>query len=186
MSQTLTATYGALVRAHHDTLLRAARLLTGDWRRAESLLRETLAWTLNAWQVLGNEGGAPLRVRQQLVASYLERAQARGPGSGWSRSVDRLAGTADRAPTAAVRANGAGPAEPGRPDGRRTAGPDGRPVRVAGLLDALSSLQPRDRAVVVSRHYLGLSAAEIGEALGLASADVSATAERALDALQWV
>jgi DNA-directed RNA polymerase specialized sigma24 family protein len=65
----------ALVDAHEETLLRAARLLTGDWEQAEDLLQSTLAWMLSAWQTLGGEPAAPLRLRQRLVAAYLE-----GPG----------------------------------------------------------------------------------------------------------
>jgi RNA polymerase sigma factor (sigma-70 family) len=152
MDSHLDSAFLALMSVHEETLLRAARLLTGDWDRAEELLQDTLAWTLSAWQTLDGEGAAPLRVRQRLVAAYLA---------------------------------GDGPADP------RDAEPDvdeERPVPRAHrqLVDSLADLTAEDRAVLVSRYYLGLSAAEIGEVLGTDAGEVAATAAQAMASLRWV
>jgi len=142
----------ALVNAHEETLLRAARLLTGDWERAEDLLQDTLAWTLSAWETLSREPAAPLRVRQRLVAAYLD-------GDGSAGAEDEEADLDEEAPV---------------PPARRQ------------LVDSLADLEPEDRAVLVSRYYLGLSATEIGEVLGTDAEDVAATAAQALATLRWV
>jgi RNA polymerase sigma factor (sigma-70 family) len=142
----------ALVNAHEETLLRAARLLTGDWDRAEDLLQETLAWTLTAWDALSRQPAAPLRVRQRLVAAYLD---GDGPAGGEDAEADP-------------------DEEPPVPPARRQ------------LVDSLADLEPEDRAVLVSRYYLGLSPAEIGEVLGTDAEEVAATAAQALATLRWV
>ena len=142
----------ALVAAHEETLLRAARLLTGDWPRAEELLQDTLAWTLSAWETLSAEPAAPLRVRQRLVAGYLA-------GNGAVAAADE---EADLDEDAAA------------PPARRQ------------LVDSLADLNAEDRAVLVSRYYLGLSAAEIGEVLGTDAEEVATAAADALAALRWV
>jgi DNA-directed RNA polymerase specialized sigma24 family protein len=142
----------ALMNAHEETLLRAARLLTGDWERAEELLQDTLAWTLSAWETLSGEPAAPLRVRQRLVAAYLD-----GGGSAGAEAEELDLDD-----------------EPPVPPARRQ------------LVDSLADLDPEDRAVLVSRYYLGLSAAEIGEVLGTDAEEVAATAAQALAGLRWV
>jgi DNA-directed RNA polymerase specialized sigma24 family protein len=148
-----------LVTAHEDTLLRAARLLTGDWARAEDLLRETLIWALTEWRTLADEGAAPLRVRQRLVAMYLSADGA----------------TADEA-VLEDAAEGAGSLD-GLPRPVYA-----RPPSSAGpmLVDTLGDLEPEDRAVLVSRYYLGLSAAEIGEVLGVDVWEVEGIAAQAV------
>jgi DNA-directed RNA polymerase specialized sigma24 family protein len=142
----------ALMQAHEETLLRAARLLTGDWERAEELLQDTLAWTLSAWETLSGERAAPLRVRQRLVAAYLD-------GGGAADAEDAGADLDD---------------EPSVPPARRQ------------LVDSLADLDAEDRAVLFSRYYLGLSAAEIGDVLGTDAEEVAATAAQALADLRWV
>lgn len=149
----------ALTRAHEDTLLRAARLLTGDWDAAEGLLRDTLAWALSGWASLGGDAAAPLRLRQRLVQSYLE-SEPPPPGE-----EDEAEGGIDGAGTEA------GAASPAR-------GP-------SALTESVAGLPADERAVAVSRYYLGLSTAEIGEVLGVGTEDVAAAAARALTVLRW-
>jgi RNA polymerase sigma factor (sigma-70 family) len=142
----------ALVNAHEETLLRAARLLTGDWERAEDLLQDTLAWLLSAWERLSREPAAPLRVRQRLVAAYLDSHRP-------ADADDAAAELDEEAPV---------------------------PPAHRHLVASLADLRPEDRAVLVSRYYLGLSAAEIGEVLGTDAEGVTATAAQALATLRWV
>jgi DNA-directed RNA polymerase specialized sigma24 family protein len=147
----------ALVDAHEEMLLRAARLLTGDWDRAEDLLQDTLAWALAAWDTLSREPATPLRLRQRLVAAYLDGGDS--------------AGEDDEEP---------GFGEPG------LGGDSPVPPAHRQLVDSLAELNPEHRAILVSRYYLGLSAAEIGEVLGVEAEDVAAVAEQALASLRWV
>jgi DNA-directed RNA polymerase specialized sigma24 family protein len=192
----------ALVRDQEDTLLRAARLLTGDWQDAEDLLRDTLAWALSAWESLGETGTARLRVRQRLVAGFLERGlAARAAEDGaededWVEdddaadaddpaTVDERPATADpSAPTGWPASYNPPPAGPSRVE----AG-DGLPSVLVppprGIVSSLAALDPEDRAVVVSRYYLGLSAGEISEVLGIDAEQVTVKAVRTLAGLRW-
>jgi RNA polymerase sigma factor (sigma-70 family) len=52
------------------------------------------------------------------------------------------------------------------------------------VVDSLAALDPEERAVLVSRYYLDLSAAEIGEVLGVDADEVGTTAARAIAALR--
>jgi hypothetical protein len=125
------------------------------------------------------------------------------PRSGDDRMGDRIA-RSNRGATAAAGGEGAPAAGRSRPDGapsrltepgserardprRRPPGaaaraPDGAGTAAAnggtGLVASLSTLDPEGRALVVSRYYLGLSAAEIGEILGDDAEEVTIAAAR--------
>ena len=61
-----------LVEDHGGVLLRAARLLCGDWARAEDLLQQALARALIRWDPRRPDLEAVLGVQQELVATYLD------------------------------------------------------------------------------------------------------------------
>ena len=52
------------------------------------------------------------------------------------------------------------------------------------VVDALGTLPPRQREVLVLRYYGGMSEAEIADATGISRGTVKSTASRALDAVQ--
>jgi hypothetical protein len=125
------------------------------------------------------------------------------PRSGDDRMGDRIA-RSNRGATAAVGGEGVPAAgrsrpdgvpsrltDPGserardprrRPDGAAARAPDGAGAAAANggtaLVASLSTLDPEGRALVVSRYYLGLSAAEIGEILGDDAEEVTIAAAR--------
>lgn len=191
----------SLLRAQQESLLRAARLLTGEWATAEDLLQDTFAWALGAWQSLAESGTAPLRVRQRMVSVYLADAAAAAAEQDEDDAADE-----EYDDDAASDDIDEGPAAdyPGDPDGD-AAGADEpgsggpwsgagdwedeptvaqQPPDSASLVAGLRVLSAEDRAVVVSRYYLGLSAAEIGEVLDVDAEDVDATAVSVLAALR--
>src|SRR5215203_5305487 len=72
MTRTPPAAFVSLLRVQQEPLLRAARLLTGDWAAAEDLLRRTLAWALAHWGTFEEDATpAALVVRLRLIALYL-------------------------------------------------------------------------------------------------------------------
>lgn len=181
----------SLLRAQQESLLRAARLLTGDWAEAEDLLRDTFAWALGDWLSLAGSGTAPLRVRQRLVSVYLADAAAAERDQD-----DELEEYDDDPDLRELGIDEPGPERAGEdvpgPGGMRTETADGEDVSSAlpeppkspSLVAGLRVLSPEDRSVVVSRYYLGLSAAEIGEILEIDAEDVDATAVSVLAALR--
>ena len=146
----------ALVDTHQETLLRAGCLLTGDWDRAEDLLRDTLSWALGSWDTLRGHGLGPLRARQRLVAAYL---------------ISQPGPTDDPDDDNGVEDQELDPEEQG--------------VLTRPVLAALARLDPADRAIVVARYYLGLSSAEIAEILGRDAEDVADSAVAALRDVGW-
>lgn len=121
-------------------MARGARLLTGDWPAAEDLLEQTVTEALRTWRTLEDAGDVATRLRQWLVARYL--------------------------------------------DGHRSARVAVPLVAGASLSAGLRVLSAEDRAIVVSRYYLDLSAAEIAEVLDADPEQVAATAARLLEDLR--
>jgi DNA-directed RNA polymerase specialized sigma24 family protein len=149
----------AALRAQQEPLLRAARLLTGDWPAAEQLLRDTLVWAVGAWQSLAASGAAPVRLRQRMISAYLADSS---PGQDFAQEEDEAADLL-------------------------RAGDLSKPHSIpppASFEEGLSVLSPEDRVIVVSRYYLSLSAAEIGEVLDVADEEVDAIAVSVLAELR--
>jgi DNA-directed RNA polymerase specialized sigma24 family protein len=195
MSPRLDPDFLALVAAHEEELLRAARLLTGDWERAEKLLRDALAWALAGWELLADDPAAGLRIQQRLIADFLSNetgAQADAYGDSRANAEPPAPGAQTGAPPGA-RADAPADAEPSAPGAQADAWGDAEWAAAGGqpagsrpaLVEALAGLPPEDRAVVVSRYYLELSPAQIGEILGIGADRVSAVATRALAVLRW-
>jgi RNA polymerase sigma-70 factor (sigma-E family) len=136
--------------------LRLAMLLTGDPARAEELLQDSLVKLYERWR----------RMRSPEEAhAYLRRILTNGRISWWRR-VRRETLVAD------VPERGYEPPGP-HPD--------------ADLLrTALRRLPPRQRAVVVLRHYEDLSEREIAKVLGCSLGTVKAQNARALQRLRAV
>jgi len=135
-------------------LRRTAFLLCGDWQAAEDLTQATLAKVFLAWR----------RIRRRDAAlSYATRTLANAYLAGKRRvRVNEL--LTSRPPDR--------PAEPGTPE-----------LRIV-MLDALATLPPKARAVVVLRYWEDLSVEQVADLLGCSPGNVKSQSARSLDKLR--
>ncbi|WP_328537463.1 SigE family RNA polymerase sigma factor [Streptomyces sp. NBC_00344] len=144
----------AVGRATH--LFRSACLLTsGDTHLAEDLVQETLGRMYGLWGRVARIDNPAGYAQTVLVRTFLTHQRRR---SSAERPVDEV------------------------PEGPVYGGED-LALRVA-LLDALSRLAPKDRAVVVLRYWEDRSIEETADALHLSSAAVRTRSVRALARLR--
>ncbi len=132
------AGFAEFVHARHAALLRTAYLLTGHHHDADDLLQVALAKVAPQWSRIAHR-----------PEPYVRQVLARESVSRWRRRRWREQVT-DRVPD--------GPAQ--------TPQHEAVDDRLA-LREALLQLPPRQRAVVVLRHYEDLSEKETAEVLGI-------------------
>lgn len=150
-------TLADLYRDHRMRMVRLAVLLVDDPATAEDVVQEAFAGLHRHWSGLRDEAAA---------VGYLRAAVVNG-----SRSVLRRRRTArDYVPPHQVNARSA--------ESLAMLSAEHQAV-----VDALSSLPPRQREVLVLRYYGGMSEAEIADATGISRGTVKSTASRALDAV---
>lgn len=140
------------------TYLRTAYLLTGDWGHAEDLLQTALAKVYRAW--------ARLRDHENLDA-YVRRVLVNTRTSWWRR-----AWKAEQTTHTGSLPDWPGPDATGASDDRDR------------LRRALLTLPPRQRAVVVLRHYEDLGEAEVARILGCSVGTVKSQCARGLAKLR--
>ncbi len=150
-------TLADLYRDHRMRMVRLAVLLVDEPNTAEDVVQEAFAGLHRNWAGLRDE---------EAAIGYLRTAVVNG-----SRSVLRRRRTArDYVPPHQVNARSA----------------ESLAMLTAehqAVVDALATLPPRQREVLVLRYYGGLSEAEIAEATGISRGTVKSTASRALDAV---
>jgi RNA polymerase sigma-70 factor (sigma-E family) len=147
-----------LYRDHRMRMVRLAVLLVDDPSTAEDVVQEAFTGLHRHWAGLRDEAAA---------VAYLRTAVVNG-----SRSVLRRRRTArDYVPPHQVNARSA--------ESLAMLSAEHQAV-----VDALGTLPPRQREVLVLRYYGGMSEAEIAEATGISRGTVKSTASRALDAVQ--
>jgi RNA polymerase sigma-70 factor (sigma-E family) len=139
----------------YSSLLHAAHLLTGDRDSAQDLVQAALAKTQVAWRRVHTSPDA--YVRRVLVTTHTDWWRRRP----WMEQ------------STAVIADAPVAGDPTRTVDQR-----------AALLQALQCLTPRQRAVVVLRHYHQLSEQETAYALDCSVGTVKSTASRALARLR--
>jgi len=147
--------YRSYVVARMDRLQRAAYLLCRDWHTAEDLVAVTFGKLYRNWSRAQQASSLDAYVQTILVRSWLD--ETRRP---WRR--ERVT---DKLPEQPV--------------------PDGSDVvdRIS-LIDLLSELPPRRRAVVVLRFYFDLSVAETAERLGCSPGTVMNLSSQTLDKMR--
>jgi RNA polymerase sigma-70 factor (sigma-E family) len=153
--------FEAYVRANSAALARAAYLLTGDRSLAEDLLQESLAKVAGRWSALTRRGNPDAYVRRVM----------------YNRSIDMWRRRRSR-PETPTGDPGAWQELRGRTDEAETV------VRRVVLLDALSALTPRQRAVLVLRFYEDLGESEAAAILGCSVNTVKSQTRYALRRLR--
>ncbi|MDH6187126.1 RNA polymerase sigma-70 factor (sigma-E family) [Streptomyces sp. CZ24] len=142
--------------ARWPRLLRTAYLLTGDHHEAEDLVQVTLAKLYPAWPRVRDLDEPDAYVRRALVNNNLSRFRKR-------RVVQLLT------PRLPERAQEGGAA---------------RTEQRSLLLEALGTLPPRQRAVVVLRYWEDLSEQQAADVLGCSPGNVKSQASRGLRKLR--
>jgi RNA polymerase sigma-70 factor (sigma-E family) len=153
-------TLADLYRDHRTRMVRLASLLVDDPLTAEDVVQEAFTGLHRHWSGLRDEAAA---------VAYLRTAVVNG-----SRSVLRRRRTArDYVPPHQVNARSA--------ESLAMLSAEHQAV-----VDALGTLPPRQREVLVLRYYGGLSESEIADATGISRGTVKSTASRAMDTVARV
>jgi RNA polymerase sigma-70 factor (sigma-E family) len=163
-AQRVEAEFERFVADSTDALLRTAYLISWDPAEAEDLVQECLLAVARRWPRVRRMEHPHAYARRVLINLALDGADRR------SRRRHEL-GADD--PGAVDQVADAGSA-------RELQSVDAR----SELLQALGTLAPRQRAVLVLRYFEDLSEAQVAAALGCSVGTVKSTASRALARLQ--
>jgi RNA polymerase sigma-70 factor (sigma-E family) len=142
--------------AREPALQRLALLLAGDPHSAQDLVQTTLAKLYLAWERLDD---------REHVDGYARRILVNEHRSAWRRPWRRREVPTTRPPDSAT--------DDREYDGTRDA-----------VWAFVSTLPPRQRAVIVLRYYEDLTERETAEVLGVAVGTVKSQASRAIAALR--
>ena len=135
-------------------LRRTAFLLCGNWQTAEDLAQTTLAKMFVSWRRVGQLDATHAYATRTLINTYLA-------GRRRKRAAELLLGLL---PDRAVEARAL-------------------ELRLV-VLDALATLPPKARAVVVLRYWEDLSVEQVAELLGCSTGNVKSQSARSLDKLR--
>ncbi len=153
---TREAEFTAFMAEHATDLRRTAWLLVGDMDRAEELAQEALARTYASWG----------RARAGDPLAYSRRVLANLRIDTWRRRRREVLTSPDLLP-----------------DGEAV-GLEGQSDDRDQLLRALALLNAKQRRVIVLRHLIGLSEAEVATDLGISVGTVKSNASRGLATLR--
>lgn len=144
------------VRSRQEVLLRSARRLVPDPFDAQDLLQTALVRTYGRWDGIADKSLADAYLRRVMINTRTE----------WWRARKLEEVPTEQLPEASVD--------------------DGAEQRAdrALLMDVLSALAPKQRSVVVLRHWEQMSTEETAAALGMSTGTVKSTLHRALARLR--
>lgn len=148
--------FTAFVHARSAALLSTAWALTRDRQLAEDLVQTALARCYVAWP----------RIKLDDPEAYVRRALLNAQRNTWRRRLPLLAWRAQV------------------PDVQATLAFDDEVVERRTLLDAIASLSPQQRAVLVLRYYEDRTDAQIADLLGCSVGSVKRHANRGLRRLE--
>lgn len=143
-----------LVAATGDRMLRTAVLLTGDRHQAEDLVQSAYAQAFARWKLVARADNPVAYVRTILMRLFLSDRRRKRVGE---VAWEPGADVAARPVDAVLRLS---------------------------LLEALATLPPKDRAVLVLRYYEDLPFADVADQVGLSVGACRARASRALARLR--
>jgi RNA polymerase sigma factor (sigma-70 family) len=152
-----TDVVGELYREHALGLTRLAVVLVGDLETAQDVVQDAFAGLYSAWPRLRNPAKAPLYLRSAVLNGARSVLRARNRRRSLRLHYEPPVWSAE----AAVMV---------REDQR-------------AVLAAIARLSRRQREVLALRYYVGLSHAEIAEALTVTTGTVSSTLSHAMTAL---
>ena len=144
------------VRTRQDALLRSARRLVPDPVDAQDLLQTALARTYGRWDGIADKSLADAYLRRVMINTRTE----------WWRSRKLEEVPTEQLPDASVD------------------DPTEQHADRALLMDILKVLAPKQRSVVVLRHWEQMSTEETAAALGMSTGTVKSTLHRALARLR--
>ncbi|MFE7355536.1 SigE family RNA polymerase sigma factor [Streptomyces sp. NPDC057543] len=156
MAQGEVLEFEEYVRTRQDALLRSARRLVPDPVDAQDLLQTALVRTYGRWDGIADKSLADAYLRRVMINTRTEWWRAR---------------KLDEVPTEQL------------PDASVEDGTEQRANR-ALLMDVLGVLAPKQRSVVVLRHWEQMSTEETAAALGMSTGTVKSTLHRALARLR--
>jgi RNA polymerase sigma-70 factor (sigma-E family) len=148
--------FTAFADAASSSLLGTAFLLCGDWHTAEDLTQTTLAKLFASWHRIRDKNAVHAYARRTLLNTYLVDCRRKHRREVLTGDAERLA---DRAES-----------------------PD--PELRLALTDALGTLAPRARAVVVLRYWEDMSVDQVAALLGCSPGNVKSQSARALEKLR--
>jgi RNA polymerase sigma-70 factor (sigma-E family) len=148
--------FTAFVRATAPRLHRSALLLTGDHHLTDDLTQATYARVYASWRRVSRADDPLAYARRTLLNTYLSHRR--------------------------LRRNSELPADPTlMPE---HVGPEADHATRVDLLDALATLPPHDRAVLVLRYWEDRSVADTAHDLGITEGAVRTRSSRALQRLR--
>ncbi|WP_296605258.1 SigE family RNA polymerase sigma factor [Nocardioides sp.] len=147
-------TFDELVLATGERMLRTAVLLTGDRHAAEDLVQSAYAQAYARWRLVSRAENPAAYTRAILTRLYLSDRR---------RKRVREHPLHDKADVAATT---------------------GDPALRLSLMEALATLPPLDRAVLVLRYFHDLPVAEVADQTGLSESACRTRASRALARLR--
>ena len=152
------------VAGHADELLRTAYLVVGDLAEAEDLVQESLLRVARRWPRVSGMDHPIAYARRVVINLALDGAKRRSRQRQELESKDdpRLEHRPDESSTSAIAAVDA----------------------QAELLDALDTLPPRQRAMLVLRYFEDLSEAQVADVLCCSLGTVKSTTSRGLARLR--
>lgn len=152
MDDSRTLDFEEYVRTRQDSLLRSARRLVPDPVDAQDLVQTALCRTFPRWDRIADKGLADAYMRRVMINTRTEWWRAR---------------KLEEVPTDTL------------PDSSIDDGAEQRADR-AMLLSVLAVLAPKQRQVVVLRHWEQMSTEETARVLGMSTGTVKSTLHRAL------
>lgn len=135
-------------------LRRTAFMLCGDWHKAEDLTQTALAKVFASWRRINRRDSVQVYATRTLINTYLADKRTR-------RSTEIVTSQLPERPV-------------------ESPGPELRLV----VLDALATLTPKARTVVVLRYWQDLSVDQVAQMLGCSPGNVKSQSSRALDKLR--